>query len=188
MLPTPPDSPTILTKTPHWDSRCTDIVSPKGLPTSPPPDKGGGPTHIPANKVTSPMVATPATASAKVKEVPHQWMRPFEVDWMICVICEAQNDNAACAALAVWIHKDKGTEMTNELLKELQLGGENTRERLYELCAPPRIIHRHKSTKSNFLVPITLHPVTGTKTLTTKGLLDSGCTSDTINKRFVDEH
>ncbi len=42
--------------------------------------------------------------------------------------------------------------------------------------------------KSDFLVPIILHPATGTKTLTTKGLLDSGCTSSAINKRFVDEH
>ncbi len=42
-LPTPPESPKIPTKTLHWDSRCTDIVSPKGPPTSPPPDKGGGP-------------------------------------------------------------------------------------------------------------------------------------------------
>ncbi len=28
-LPTPPESPMIPTKTPHWDSRCTDIVSQK---------------------------------------------------------------------------------------------------------------------------------------------------------------
>ncbi len=188
MLPTPPNSPTILTKTPHWDSRCTDIVSPKGPPTSPPPDKGGGPTHVPTNKMTSPMVAMPTMASAKVKEVPHRWMQPFEVDWTICAICEAQNDNAARAALAVWIHKDKGAEMTNELLEELRLGGENTRERLYELHEPPHIIHRHESMQSDFLVPITLHPIAGTKTLTTKGLLDSGCTSGAINKRFVDEH
>ncbi len=77
----------------------------------------------------------------KVQEVPHQWMKPFEVDWMLRTICEARNDNAARATLAIWIHKDKGTEMTDELLEELQMGGENTRERLYELRAPPSIIH-----------------------------------------------
>ncbi len=38
---------------------------------------------------------------------------------MLRAICEAQNDNAA---LAVWIHKDKGAEMTDELLAELRLG------------------------------------------------------------------
>ncbi len=107
---------------------------------------------------------------------------------MLRAICEARNDNATHAVLAVWIHKDKGTELMNELLMELQLGGENARERLYELREPLRIIHRHESTKSNFLVPILLHPVTGTKILTTKGLLDSGCTSSAINKCFVDEH
>ncbi len=115
-------------------------------------------------------------------------MRPFEVDWTLRAVCEARNDNTALAALAVWIHKDKGAELTNDLLDKLRLGGKNARERLYKLHEPPRIIHRHESTKSDFLVPILLHPVTGTKILTKKGLLDSGCTSSAINKRFVDEH
>ncbi len=33
-----------------------------------------------------------------------------------------------------------------------------------------------------------LHPITGTKILTTKGLLNSGCTSSAINKCFVHKH
>ncbi len=108
-------------------------------------------------------------------------MRPFEVNWTLRAICEARNDNTARAALAVWIHKDKGAEMTNELLTELRLGGEDARERLYELCYPPIIVHSQESSKNNFLVNIILNPVAGTKTLSTKGLLDSGCTSSTIN-------
>ncbi len=84
-LPTPPNSPTIPTKTPYWDSRCTDFVSPKGPPTSPLPDKGVGPTY----EVTSPTVAMSSATSAKVKEAPHRWMRPFEVDWMLRAVCEA---------------------------------------------------------------------------------------------------
>ncbi len=188
VLLTLPESLMIPTKTPHWDSRCTDIIAPPGPLTSPPPDKGAGPTHVTKNEMTSPTVATPSAAGVKVQEVPHQWMRPFEVDWTLRAICKARNDNATCAALAVWIHKDKGTDMTDELLKELRLGGENTRERLYELHEPPRIIHRHESTKSDFLILITLHPVTGTKTLTMKELLDSGCTSSAINRSFVNEH
>ncbi len=85
------------------------------------------------------------------------------------------------ATLAVWIHKDKGTEMTDELLNELRLGGENTREHLYELRNPPVIVHSQESSKNNFLIDIVLNPVAGTKTLSTKGLLDSGCTSSAIN-------
>ncbi len=108
-------------------------------------------------------------------------MRPFEVDWMLRTVCEARNNNATCVALAVWIHKDKGAEMTNELLAELRLGGENARERLYELCNPPIIVHSQESSKNNFLVNLILNPVTGTRTLSTKGLLDSGCTSSAIN-------
>ncbi len=44
-LLTPPKSPMIPTKTPHWDSRYTDIIPPPGPPqtTSPLPNEGGGP-------------------------------------------------------------------------------------------------------------------------------------------------
>ncbi len=52
-------------------------------------------------------------------------MKLFEVDWTLHTICEARNDNAA---LAIWIYKDKGVEMTGELLRELRLGGETARE------------------------------------------------------------
>ncbi len=38
------------------------------------------------------------------------------------------------------------------------------------------------------MVDILLNPVTGTKTLGTRGLLDSGCTSSAINRDFVEKH
>ncbi len=50
-LPTPPESPT---KT-----------------TSSLPNEGVSPTCVSKNEVTSPMVAAPSTASAKVREAPH---------------------------------------------------------------------------------------------------------------------
>ncbi len=78
--------------------------------------------------------------------------------------------------------------MTDELLTELRLGGEPTRERLYKLREPHRIIHRQESTKSDFLVPLTLNPVTNNATLMTQGLLDSGCTSSAINQSFIEKH
>ncbi len=159
------------------------LLTPPNSPktTSPPPTEGVGLTCISKNEVTSPTVAVPSTASAKVREAPPRWFRPFEVDWTLRAVCEARNDNAARAALAVWIHKDKGAEMTDELLRELRLGGEEAREWLYELRKPPVIVHSQESSKSNFLVNIILNPVTGTKTLSTKGLLDSGCMSSAIN-------
>ncbi len=78
--------------------------------------------------------------------------------------------------------------MTDEILDELRLRGENAREQLYELRNPPIIVHSQESSKNNFLVDIVLNPVTGTKTLSTKGLLDSGCTSSAINRSFVEKH
>ncbi len=67
--------------------------------------------------------------------------------------------------------------MTDELMNKLQLGGEPTREQFYKLREPPHIIHRHESTKSNFLIEVVLNPTTGIQMLNTKGLLDSGGTS-----------
>ncbi len=54
MLLTPPDSLTI--------------------PNSLPLNEGVGLTRDKKNRVTSPMVAMPSVASAKVREVPHRWM------------------------------------------------------------------------------------------------------------------
>ncbi len=42
--------------------------------------------------------------------------------------------------------------------------------------------------KSDFLVEVVLNPITSTQTLTMKGLLNSGCTSSTINCSFVEKH
>ncbi len=149
--------------------------------TDPLPNEGVDPKCDSQNEVTSPTVAAPSLASAKVAEVPHRWMRPFEVDWTLRAICEARNNNTARAALAVWVHKDKGAEMTDELLRKLRLGGEEARERLYELRKPPVVVLSRESSTSNFLVDILLNPTTGTKTLSTRGLLDSGCMSSAIN-------
>ncbi len=69
MLPTPPESPTKM--------------------TSPLPNEGVGLTYVRPNEVTSLTVAMPPVASAKVREAPHRWMRPFEVDWTLHTICKS---------------------------------------------------------------------------------------------------
>ncbi len=65
----------------------TPLDSPKT--TSLPPNEGVGPTCVHKDEVTSPTVAVPSTASAKVVEAPHRWFRPFEVDWTLRAFCEA---------------------------------------------------------------------------------------------------
>ncbi len=50
------------------------LLTPPESPTktiSPLPNEGVGPTHVPKDEVTSPTVATPSAASAKVQEAPH---------------------------------------------------------------------------------------------------------------------
>lgn len=111
--------------------RMTTLPTPPKLPNPPIrplPNEGVVPNDI-RKKVTLPTVATLSMASAKAAEIPLNidksaakwggWCKPYEVDWTLCAIREAQNNNAARATLAVWIHKDRGTEMTNELMTEL---------------------------------------------------------------------
>ncbi|SJL16884.1 uncharacterized protein ARMOST_20414 [Armillaria ostoyae] len=126
----------------------------------------------------------PARISA-TKSDAHRWYKPFEVDWTLRAVCEARNDNAACAALYIWTHIDRVPELTPELLSEIRKGGELARERLYELHEPPRYLRRRGSNDRDFSLQVQLTTVTGQKTFTTKGLVDSGCTSSAINRAFV---
>ncbi|SJL01314.1 uncharacterized protein ARMOST_04634 [Armillaria ostoyae] len=114
-----------------------------------------------------------------------KWYKPFDVDWTLRAFCEARNDNAARAALYVWTHVDRIPELTTELLAKLREGGELARERLYELHKPPRYLRRRASNSRDFSLNVQLTTVTGQKTFSTKGLVDSGCTSSAINRAFV---
>ncbi|SJL18795.1 uncharacterized protein ARMOST_22396 [Armillaria ostoyae] len=119
------------------------------------------------------------------KSDPSRWYKPFEVDWTLRAICEARNDNAAHAALFVWTHQDRVPELTEELLSELRQGGEQARERLYELREPPRYLRCRQNNDRDFMLDVQLTPCTGRQVLATKGLLDSGCTSSAINRAFI---
>ncbi|SJL14064.1 uncharacterized protein ARMOST_17517 [Armillaria ostoyae] len=122
------------------------------------------------------------------KTVPHRWLKPFEVDWTLHAVCEARNDNAARAALFVWTHVDRVPELTTELLSELRKGDELARERLYELREPPRYLRRRQSSSWDFMLNVQLTTLTNRQVLSTRGLVDSGCTSSAINRAFVQKH
>ncbi|SJK99899.1 uncharacterized protein ARMOST_03210 [Armillaria ostoyae] len=58
------------------------------------------------------------------KPDPSRWLKPFEVDWTLCAVCKARNNNAAHAALFVWMHRDRTPKLTPELLDQIHQGGE----------------------------------------------------------------
>ncbi|SJL15735.1 uncharacterized protein ARMOST_19240 [Armillaria ostoyae] len=97
------------------------------------------------------------------KSQPSRWYKPFEVDWTL-------------------------RTLTKELLSELRKGGELARERLYELHEPPRYMRRRQNGSRDFTLDVQLTTVTNRQTFTTKGLVDSGCTSSAINRAFVRKH
>ncbi len=49
------------------------------------------------------------------------------------------------------MHKDRLEELTNELLDELQQGGETAREHLYELHEPVRYV---RGTSGDLMIPV----------------------------------
>ncbi|SJL08099.1 uncharacterized protein ARMOST_11461 [Armillaria ostoyae] len=122
------------------------------------------------------------------KPDPSRWFKPFEVDWTLRAVCEARNDNAACAVLFIWMHHDHIPELTEELLEQLRRGGDTAREQLYKLCEPPRYLRRRQNGSREFMLDVQLNPCTGRQTIAAKALLDSGCTSSAINRTFVQKH
>ncbi len=67
-------------------------------------------------------------------------------------------------------------------------GGENALGTALRAPRPAIVVESHESSTNSFMVDIILNPVTGTTTLSTTGLLDSGCTSSAINRSFVERH
>ncbi|SJL15225.1 uncharacterized protein ARMOST_18711 [Armillaria ostoyae] len=139
--------------------------------------------------VTQTEATSDEPARSSTKPVTFQkWYKPFEVDWTLRAVCEARNDNAARAALYVWTHVDRVPELTPELLSELRKGDELARERLYELHKPSRYLRRRQSDSRDFMLNVQLTTLTNRQVFSTRGLVDSGCTSSAINRSFVQKH
>ncbi len=90
---------------------------------------------------------------------------------------EVHSDNAAHAQLVLWMHRDR--------LGELRIGGQRAIERLYESANQFDISH---GASGDFSIPVTIEPVSSLKKLTTKALIDSGCTGSAINQAYIIEH
>ncbi len=112
-------------------------------------------------------------------------MKPLSADWTLRNVQEARSDNAARAQLVLWMHKDRLGELSDELLEELRTGRQTAIERLYEIRKPIRYI---RGASGDFSIPVTIEPVSSLKTLTTKALIDSGCTGSSINQAYIEKH
>ncbi len=112
-------------------------------------------------------------------------MKPLSADWTLRNIQEVRSNNATCAQLVLWMHSDRLGELTDELLEELRIGGTTAVKRLYELREPIRYI---RGASGNFSIPVTLEPVSSWLKLTTKALINSGCTGSAINQAYIEKH
>ncbi len=65
------------------------------------------------------MVAKLLASGTKTEKVPHQWLKLFEAEWMLCGIKEARTEAEAQAVLKNWIHKTRVEEVVDEMLEGL---------------------------------------------------------------------
>ncbi|SJL13525.1 uncharacterized protein ARMOST_16969 [Armillaria ostoyae] len=105
--------------------------------------------------------------SSPMPAITRGWCKPFEVDWTLRAVCEARNNNAACAALFVWTHRDRVPKLTTKLLEQICKGGETAREQLYELREPPRYLRWRQSNDRDFMLDVQLIPCTSRQVLQT---------------------
>ncbi len=55
--------------------------------------------------VTSPTVIEPSWVDVKAEKVPHEWLKPFGVEWTLHRIQEAKTESEVKAILKNWIYK-----------------------------------------------------------------------------------
>ncbi len=72
-----------------------------------------------AHEETQLTVAKSLDSGAKTEKVPHEWLKPFEAEWMLRAIKEARTESEARAILKNWIHKTRVEEVVDEMLEGL---------------------------------------------------------------------
>ncbi len=132
--------------------------------------------------VTSPMVVEPSWVDAKAEKDLHEWLKPFGAKWTLCGIVQAKTESEAKAILKNWIHKARVEEVVDNMIKGMHRASKtNALEWLEELQQPRQYIAVLSRKGKDLVINVQIETLENRTTLTTKALVDSGCTSSTIN-------
>ena len=111
---------------------------------------------------------------------------PWSTTW-IKKVCENTDTKRAKAHLNTFVHESRRPEVTNELVEQIRdMTMTKTHIILRELQHKPRYIHQSYN-KNTLDVNASILTDNG-KILSTKALIDSGCTGSSIEASFVEQH
>ncbi len=132
--------------------------------------------------VTSPMVVEPSWVDAKAEKVPHEWLKPFGAEWTLRGIVQAKTESEVKAILKNWIHKARTEEVVNEMIEGMRrVERVNVLEWLEQLQRPKQYISALSRKGKDLVIDIQIETLENLTQLSTKALVDSGCTSSAIN-------
>ncbi len=139
--------------------------------------------------VTSPTVIEPSRVNAKAEKVLHEWLKPFRAEWTLCGIVQAKTESEAKAILKNWIHKARTEEVVNEMIEGMRKAMQtNALEWLEELRQPRWYISALSGKGKDLNIDVQIETLENRTQLSTKVLVDSGCTSSAINQSFLEQH
>ncbi len=132
--------------------------------------------------VTSPTVVEPSWGNAKAEKVPHEWLKPFGVEWTLHSIVQAKTELETKAILKNWIHKARAEEVVDNMIEGMcKASRTNALKWLQELQQPRQYIAALSGKGKDLLINVQVKTLENQTTTATKALVDSGCTSNAIN-------
>ncbi len=139
--------------------------------------------------VTLPTVVEPSQVNAKAEKVPHEWLKPFRAEWTLHGIIQAKTESEVKAILKNWIHKVHAEEVVNEMIEGMHKAAQiNVLKWLEELQQPKRYISALSRKGKDLNIDVQIETLENRTQFSAKALVDSGCTSSTINRAFVEQH
>ncbi len=139
--------------------------------------------------VTSPTVVEPSRVDTKAEKVPHEWLKPFGVEWTLRSIVQAKTESEVKVILKNWIHKARAEEVVDEMIEGMwKVTQINALKWLEELLQPKRYISALSGKGKDLAIDVQIETLENQTQLSTKVLVDSGCTSSAINRMFVEKH
>ncbi len=151
--------------------------------------------------VTSPTVVEPSQVDATVKEAPQlsrtytsgetysEWLKPFGAEWTLRGIVQPKTESEAKAILKNWIHKARAEEVVDNMIEGMRKAMRvDALWWLEELRQPRRYISMLSGKGKDLTIDVQIETLENHIKVATTALVDSGCTSSTINRAFVKKH
>ncbi len=112
----------------------------------------------------------------------YEWLKLFGAEWTLRGIVQAKTELEAKAILKNWIHKARAEEVVDSMIEGMgKATCINVLEWLEELLLPKRYISTLSRKGKDLAINIQVETLENRTQFSTRALVDSSCTSSTIN-------